>query len=159
MTNIPHSSRSNYLAAKVNTASQPDLHLMLIEGALRFGRQAEQAWSNLEPTAEVDRLLDRTTAIVEALIQGFAAGKTEVSKQLEEQYAFIFRELASSRINHDRKRLASALTLLDYERETWKLACEKLATEKGQADGSPTPPIATPHAAPSAASESLSLEA
>jgi flagellin-specific chaperone FliS len=38
-------SHDTYLASQVMTASPQRLRLMLIEGAIRFGRQAAEAWT------------------------------------------------------------------------------------------------------------------
>jgi flagellar secretion chaperone FliS len=125
----PPAAQSRYLDARVTTASQPELQLMLLDGALRFGRQAEQLWTAAEQREERDRLLARTLDIVEELIHGVAGGKTEQSKRLEEEYAFAFRQLALAQLNRAAAPLAAALKILDFHRETWKLACEKLRSE------------------------------
>ncbi len=149
-------SGSQYLDGKVLTASQPRLHLMLLEGALRFGRQARDQWNVQQEGSDLDALLDRTMGIVEELCLGAAAGKYETSKQLGEQYAFLFRELAAARINHDRDKLDASLRLLDFERETWKQACEKLESEK---TSTPRPPMPHILQKPLIVGEGFSLEA
>ena len=120
-------AKKHYLEAKILTASQPQLQLMLLEGAVRFGRQAQQAWE--EPSPEANVFLDRTFDLVEALVCGASQGKEEISKQIEEQYAFLFRELAACQIDHDVEKLESVLELLEYERETWKQACALWAAD------------------------------
>ncbi|MCA9231682.1 MAG: flagellar protein FliS [Planctomycetales bacterium] len=122
-------SKSHYLESKVLTASQPQLQVMLLDGALRFGRQAEKRWSDGAAFLEVDALLARMGDIVDELTHGVAQAETEFSLQLEEQYAFIYREIAACRINEDAEKLSTCLRLLDYHRETWKLACERVEAE------------------------------
>lgn len=124
MTALPTAAR--YLDARVTTASQPELQLMLLDGALRFGRQAEQLWNSPVQDGAVKRLLDRTLDIVEALVQGVARRENEISKRLEEEYAFAFRQVALAQLNRDLQALESALRVLTIERETWQLAVEKL---------------------------------
>lgn len=124
-----------YLDGRVLTASQPELQLMLLDGAIRFGRQAEQLWHVAEQRLECDSLLNRTNDIVEALVQGLDMN-SEVSRRLADEYAFAFRQIALAQLNHDGAPLAAALHLLEFERETWKQACEKLKSE------APTTPIA-----------------
>lgn len=144
-------SPDNYLQAKVQTASQAELNLMLNDGAVRFARQGLAAWER-QDDAEADRLLDRALDALEALVQGCAAGGTDLSRRLEEEYAFCYRELAAGRINRDRQRVETTLELLDYERETWRLASERLTTPKS------TPAVPAPAPLPVDA-PSLSLEA
>jgi flagellar secretion chaperone FliS len=148
MTQLP-AAQARYLDARVTTASQPELQLMLLDGAVRFGRQAQQLLNAADQRDEYSRLLGRTLDIVEELIHGVAGGKTEQSKRLEEEYAFAFRQLALAQLNHHAGALETALKVLDFHRETWKLACEKLRSEA---------PVAGPHSpANLAGSESLSL--
>jgi flagellar biosynthetic protein FliS len=116
------SARDSYLEAKILTASQPQLQRILLESAIRYGRQAQQAWGLSAPEAEPQ--LDKALNLVEALVHGVTKGKTEISNRFEEQYAFLYRELAACRIDQDVERLDVVLSLLEYERETWKQACE-----------------------------------
>jgi flagellar protein FliS len=120
------SANSRYLDGRVATASQPELQLMLLDGAIRFGRQAEQLWNEPAQRVECDNLLNRTNDIVEALVQGLAITESEISRRLADEYAFAFRQIALAQLNHDAAPLAAALHLLQYERETWQLACEQL---------------------------------
>lgn len=119
-------ANSRYLDGRVQTASQPELQLILLDGALRFGRQAEQLWNEPEQRAECDHLLTRTNDVVEALIQGLVITESEISRRLADEYAFAFRQIALAQLNHDAAPLAAALHLLQFERETWQLACDQL---------------------------------
>jgi flagellar protein FliS len=149
------SSDSQYLESKILTASQPRLHLILLEGAIRFGQQAKQKWNDEAPV-ESEQLLNRMMDVVEELTLASSSDESEISKQLVEQYAFLYRELGASRIHHDLQKLDECLQLLEFHRQTWKLACEKVAAD------SPTPskmPVLPPqHHSPSTA-DSFSLEA
>lgn len=147
-------SDSQYLESKILTASQPRLHLMLLEGALRFGQQAKQTWNDYEAFAESDQYLNRMMDIVEELAMGMSAGDGEISQQLEEQYAFLYRELAASRINRDLQKFDDCLKLLEIHRETWKMACEKVASEPAA-----PAPVVPPHHLSQNPTESFSFEA
>ena len=72
-------ANSRYLDGRVQTASQPELQLILLDGALRFGRQAEQLWNEPEQRAECEHLLTRTNDIVEALIQRTQSSRLPVA--------------------------------------------------------------------------------
>ncbi len=149
-------TNSQYLESKVLTASQPRLHLMMLEGALQFGQQAKQRWNDDEAFAETEQLLSRMMDIVEELTLGTAAGGDEISKQLVEQYAFVYRELSASRINRDLQKLDECLKLLEFQRKTWKLACEKLV---GDAATPAKTSVLPPHHLSQSTSDSFSLEA
>ena len=126
-------SRDQYLESKVLTASQPKLHMMLLDGALRFGNQAREAWVQTDGYALAEPSLERMFDIVEELLQGLASGDGEISGQLAEQYAFVYRELAVCRTNQDPAKLDSCLKLLTYQRETWRLANERLDNAHAEA--------------------------
>lgn len=149
-------SDSHYLESKILTASQPQLHLMLLEGAIRFGQQAKQKWGGNGPTVEAGQLLNRMMDVVEELTLSSGAVGSEISKQLVEQYSFLYRELGASRIHGDHQKLDESLSLLEFHRETWKLACEKLVatpTTPAKAPGLP------PHPLSPSTTDSFSLEA
>jgi flagellar secretion chaperone FliS len=148
-------TNGQYLESKILTASQPRLHLMLLELAGRQCRVALDAGTR-DFWGEFDGALEKTMDIVEELVRSVTNQPHKISSELEEQYAFIFRELAVSRVNVDLEKLDSCLKLLEFERQTWKLACEKLETET---TSRPIP--VAPHFRSSAtlASESFSFEA
>jgi flagellar secretion chaperone FliS len=139
-------ANSRYLDGRVQTASQPELQLILLDGALRFARQAEQLWNEPEQRAECDHLLTRTNDIVEALIQGLVITESEISRRLADEYAFAFRQIALAQLNHDSAPLAAAIHLLQFERETWQLACEQLRAAAPAA--TPIAPLAGLHYEP-----------
>ena len=121
-------TRSEYLEAKVNTASPAQLHLMLIDGALRFGRQAEKGLLRGDEEAAHPPLL-RAMDIVGEMLAGVRGGESEVNEKLTKLYEFVYARLTSVYVNTDHKRMAEALRILEYERETWRQACEKAAGE------------------------------
>lgn len=148
----PHTN-SQFLQAKVLTAPAHRLHLMLIEGAIRFGRQAHEALSQgniLEAAPPLMRMLD----VVGELLAGVRDKNTELNRKLAGLYWFLFRSVSLAKIHGDAQMLAEVLNLLEYERETWQLACDKLAAESLPAPGRiGSPPV------PHSVSSSLSLEA
>ena len=121
----PAPTNGRYLDARVTTASQAELQLMLLDGALRFGRRARQLWVDAGGRAEADRLLGRMLDVVEELVRSVTGGKLAESKRLEEEYAFIFRELSAAKLTGEAEPLDAGLRLLAFQRETWRLACEK----------------------------------
>jgi flagellin-specific chaperone FliS len=86
-------------------------------------------WDDPEQALEVDRLVRRTLGVVEELVHSVSAGRTEASTRLEEEYAFIYRQISTVHLDHDAAKLDAALELLDYQRDTWRLACEQLRAQ------------------------------
>jgi flagellar protein FliS len=137
-------SRNQYLESRVATAPAHRLHLMLIEGAIRFGRQAEDALRRGD-TQAADAPLMRVINIVGEMLVGVRGQDTELSQQIANLYLFIFRRVAEAKVNDDVAKLSEALRLLEFERETWQLACDKMAAqEPGLATQAPVEKKAAP---------------
>jgi flagellar secretion chaperone FliS len=130
-------NRSNYLESKVLTATPHQLHLMLLEGAIRFGRMAESRLRQGDEVAAAEPLT-RAIDIVGELLAGVRGGKLPMNQQLAELYLFLFRRVLEAKIHTDADKLAEALRLLDYERQTWQLICEKAGVESPPASSSKT---------------------
>lgn len=156
----------NYLESRVLTAPPHRLHLMLIEGALRFGRQAEAAMRAGDLAAAGAPLM-RTIDIVGEMLAGVRAGKSEINDKLAGFYWFLFRAACSAKINNDVDKLGEVLGLLEYEQETWQLACDQLGSDAPAADSpataaptrQPLTPLPGGSHTPLATDGSLSLEA
>jgi len=150
-------TNSKYLDTKVLTSSQPRLHLMLLEGALRLLSQVERTLQSSENFVEIDGLLSKSTEILGELVRSVSGGKTEYSTQLEEQYAFIYRELVTCRVEFSAEKFSSCVKLLEYQRETWRLACAQC-----EGNGEPNrsqPVVPHLHTRHYASSEGFSCEA
>jgi flagellar protein FliS len=131
--------QSQYLESKVLTAPPQRLHLMLIEGAIRFGRQAEEALKRGDQIAAASPLW-RVIDILGEIIAGVRENKGDLNTKVAGVYLFVFRRASEAKINGDAAPLAEALQLLEYERQTWQLVCDKLGS--GNAS-SPPPPRST----------------
>ncbi len=160
-------SPHDYLEQKIKTASSAQLHLMLIEGAIRFAQQADQAYlANNAEAAAVP--LKRAMDIASELLAGVKHSQDEVNVKLAQLYQFIFTRLTMAYVNTDREKLAEAVSVLEYERETWRQACDQAAgngepqaagdAPKAEAPKGPHKPVSLP-AANLASEGGLSLEA
>jgi flagellar protein FliS len=124
--------QTSYLESKVLTATPPRLHLLLIEGAIRFGRQAEEALQRGDQLAAAAPLL-RVLDILGELLAGVRKNKSDLTLKIAELYLFLFKQISKAKINADATPLAEALRLLEFERQTWQLLCEKLGGDLGAA--------------------------
>ena len=125
---MSHMQQSQDLESKVLTATPYKLHLMLIEGAVRVSRLAQQMLEQGD-TAAADELLLRSIDIVGEMLVSVRGGASEVNQKVVELYLFVFRRLAQAKINEDITALNEALGVLEYERETWQMVCEKEAAQ------------------------------
>src|SRR3954471_8442985 len=129
---------SSYLESKIRTAPPQRLHLMLIEGAIRFGRQAEEALRRGARVSAAAPLL-RTIDIVGELLAAVRANKSELNKKIADQYWFLLRRVSEAKINSDAAPLSEALRLLNYERQTWQMLCDKLSADNQAGSAVPQP--------------------
>jgi flagellar protein FliS len=149
---------SPYLESKVLTAPPHRLHLMLIEGAIRFGRLAEKelaAGNRAAAAAPLLRLLD----IVGEMLAGVRGNNSELNDKLAAVYWYIFRRSSEATMESNAAALAEVLKLLEFERETWLKVCEKLGSSSN-ASTATLPPIHAINADQSSSSTTgLSLQA
>jgi len=117
---------ASYLEAKILTAQPHQLHLMLIEGAIRFGRQAQDALQRGEQLAAATPLL-RMLDIVGEMLAGVRENKSNLNQKIADLYSFLFRRVSEAKINSDAHAVREVMELLEFERQTWQLACDKLA--------------------------------
>lgn len=157
--------RDTYLEAQVRTATPQKLRLMLIDGALRFARQAEASWA--EPlSADSMEALRRCRAILAELHATVRKDQVDVARQVADLYFFLYRLVVTVQADEDRKSLQDIVRILEEERKTWQLLCEQLPEAPVAASTGPeeiTAPRAVtgPHSPPGAVAtgESFQLDA
>jgi flagellar secretion chaperone FliS len=137
-----------YLEARIQTANSAQLHMMLLDGALRFAREAEKGVLRGEELAYHAPLM-RTLDIVEELLAGVRHSDDELNEKLAGLYTFVYMRLMSVYVNGDKQMMAEALRVLEFQRETWRQAVDKLATEtKSEAPAASAAPLAKKVPAP-----------
>jgi flagellar secretion chaperone FliS len=119
------SAHEAYLETQVMTATPQRLRLMLIEGALRRTKSAQEAWraGNEQEGLEA---VSRCRNIVSELISGIQPDQTALAKQVLGLYGFIFSTLIEAQLSRDALRLNDVLRVLEEERQTWQAVCEKM---------------------------------
>jgi flagellar secretion chaperone FliS len=151
-------NRSQYLESKVLTAPSHRLHLMLIEGAIRFGKEAEVALRRGDAVA-ADAPSMRLIDVIGELLVGVRQTKTELNQKLAELYLYLFRLAGEAKVNDDPDKLVEVLKLLEFERQTWQLVCDKLGNDPPVAAAPTRGPVATPIKSAALPSMGISLEA
>jgi flagellar protein FliS len=125
MTN-PANASQQYLKNAVMTAGPEQLHLMLLEGAVRFATRGKEAVEQKDVEAAFNAL-ERAQRIVLELSNGL---RREVNPELVDQmaalYAFVYRRLVDGSVQRDAQAVDDALRILRHQRETWVMLIEKL---------------------------------
>lgn len=116
-----------YLEAQVMTASPHQLHLMVVDGAIRFATRAEQAIENDDIEAAHCALND-SRAFVTELISGLKDGEVpELTERLRGLFLFVYRNLIDADSEKDVQKVRDSLKILRSHRETWVELGEKLS--------------------------------
>ncbi len=125
-----NAAADRYLENEVLTAPPEKLHLMLIQGAIRFIRQAQQHWEAERAEAATECLIRAQEIVGEML----ASLKPEENKSLVSKvagvYMFVFRSLIDAQLTSNAKALEDALRVLQIEEETWQQVCKQLAGQR-----------------------------
>ncbi len=141
----------SYLETEIMTATPQKLQLMLIDGAIRFCRQAESLWE--EDAQAASEAMIRAQEIVGELLASVRTNENELTKPLAGIYVFVFRSIASAYAERKADALADALKVLTAEQETWRQVCEKFGAHRSGSAKAPALDL------PQTPSSGFSLEA
>lgn len=131
-------SANEYLKMKVLSASPEELRLMLLEGAIKFGRQGREGLSGAKHEAAYLGISQCRNIVFELLTTIREDIDPELATNAKALYAFMYRELVDAGHERSVPKLDRVIELLEYERETWVLLLDQLARERGAAAPRPT---------------------
>ena len=119
-----------YLETRVMTAPSHHLHLMVIDGAIRFAKQAEQAFEDQDyETAHF--ALSSSRDFVGELIGGLDSTRfPELVDRLKDLFVFVYRNLIKADLERNGNLVRDALHVLQLHRETWVALSEKRKQEQ-----------------------------
>lgn len=126
-------ARQRYLESQVVTATPQKLRLMLIDGAIRFAREARQALLADDTEAGL-ALVTQCRNIVAELLGSLPTATSALAKEIARVHAFVFERLADVQLRHEIAGLDDAIRVLEEEGRTWRELCAQMA------DLSPTDP-------------------
>ena len=120
-----------YLRSTVLTAPPEQLHLMLVDGAIRFAQRGREAIERKDLEAAFNAL-ERAQRIVLQLSAGLQRDvNPTLVDQMSSLYHFIYRRLIDANLKRDTQAVDEALKILRDHRETWSLVIAKLGSESG----------------------------
>jgi flagellar protein FliS len=139
---------NQYLTTEVFTAPPQKLQLMLIDMAIRQiarGKRELHAGQN----GEACQSLLHAQQIVDQLIAGVnREANPELADRVLAVYDFIARRLREANTQRDEKKLEDVARILEIERGTWRLICDKLS---GKTDDEQVESLFAPPKSPSPA--------
>jgi flagellar protein FliS len=121
---------NSYLTTRVMSASPQELRLLLLEGAVKFARQACEGLRTKNFELSYNGFTQARAVALE-LITGISEdADPDVAEKVRAVFLFIYRELMDASFEKNIARTEKVVELLEYERDTWVLAMERIASEK-----------------------------
>ena len=118
-----------YLETRVMSAPPHQLHLMVVDAALRFARQGEQCLTG-QDLAGAYAALNRSRDCVKELIVGLRPDQApDLIAQLNDLFMFVYRRLVDADMKRDAQLARDAIRILEIHRGTWLELIEALPKE------------------------------
>jgi flagellar protein FliS len=132
-----------YFRTKVLTAKPEELRLMLIEGAIRFMREARDAMGARDHEKTFEGISSARNIVLELMTSLRHEVAPDLCARMDALYNYMFRRLTEASFERDTAKLDEVISLMDYERETWLMLTEKLAKERNTrpAPAAPSAPL------------------
>lgn len=128
----PNDTTIAYLRSKVMSASPEELRLLLLDGALRFARIAEAGLESRNYEQIYNGFTQCRAIILELSTTIDATKAPEVGPRVEALYNYMYAELVNASLEKDAARLGKVIELIEFERETWVMAMDRLSAERGE---------------------------
>ncbi len=138
-------SANPYLKTKIETASPEQLRLMLIEGAIKFSRQAVDAIGNADWEKMYEAIV-RAQKIILELNNGLNPQvDPDLCGKLAALYNYLHGRLVDANMQREAEPVHECIRRLEFERETWLMAMRQLVQDRDAPSAPATPgPAADP---------------
>ncbi|MCA9041752.1 MAG: flagellar export chaperone FliS [Planctomycetaceae bacterium] len=133
---------NEYLEARVMTATPEQLHLMVVDGALRKAKQAQEAMGNREYEISHNFLNESRDFVMEIISGMRNVGDSELILHMKSLFAFVYKRLVEADMERSTAHITEAVQILEHHRETWMQLCEEIKMQKKEA---PTHQLEGPH--------------
>jgi flagellar protein FliS len=124
-------SATAYLRTKVMSASPEQLRQMLLEGALRFARQGRDGLARKDFEASYTGFTKCRNILME-LMNVRPECDPDLRAKVSSLYTFLYVHLTEGGFEKDMVKVDRVIELLEFELETWNLAMQAAAKERGQ---------------------------
>ena len=129
-----------YLRTKVLTASPEELRLMLLDGAIKFARQGREGLAVRDFEASYNGISQSRDIVLELITSIKPEHDPELCERVKAVYTFMYSEMVAASMEKNIPKLDSVIKLLEYERETWSMLMDQLASERGGSTVAPNSP-------------------
>ncbi len=122
---------AEYLRSRVLSASPEELRLLLLEGAIKYLRQGRAGLEKKDYEASYNGLSACRNIVMELLTTIRHEPNPELAANVQALYTYMYKLLVEGGHEKDLSKLDTVISLLEYDRETWVLLMQKLATDRG----------------------------
>ncbi|QDU79173.1 Flagellar protein FliS [Polystyrenella longa] len=133
---------NEYLENRVMTATPEQLHLMVVDGAIRKAKQSHIAMEANDYEAAHYTLNESRDFVMEIITGMKYAGDSELILHLKSLFAFVYKRLVEADMERSLGHIAEALEVLEHHRDTWMRLCEEVQLQK---KGATTHELNGPH--------------
>lgn len=119
-----------YLESRVMTAAPYQLHLLVVEAALRHARKAREALEQKDYEVSYFGLSKARECLDELMVGLNDEPLPEISAGMKQLFLFIHRCLRLADLTHDPAHVADGIKILEMHRDNWNLAIERAARER-----------------------------
>ncbi len=131
-------SHQQYLKTQIETASQPQLLLMLFDGAVKKVNIAKKAIRDKNIEKCHTELTKVQRIFIELMVALDLEKGGEMASNLLRIYDFLYHRLVQANIRHDESILDECLPIIENLREGWHEAVSKLNSEQKGQEAEPT---------------------
>lgn len=138
-------ARQQYLQNDILSASPQKMRKLLIDGAIRFSRNAIECWKidDFENgLVAINRARDIITELLATIRQDVD------NSEIRKVYFFLNREITIASFERSAERMQGVIKILEVEQETWGLVCQQLANPELAPNAPINPATASPHYSP-----------
>lgn len=122
---------TTYQRTQVLTAAPEQLRLMLLEGAVKFARQGREGIELLNHEQIYTGFCRSRDIVVELMTSIRPETEPTLRSRVQGLYMFIFKLLVDASFEKDVEKADKAIELLEFEVQTWRMAMQKAAQERG----------------------------
>ncbi|MEZ6046853.1 MAG: flagellar export chaperone FliS [Planctomycetaceae bacterium] len=121
---------NEYLETRVMTATPEQLHLMVVDGAIRKAMLAKESLEKKDFEASHYALNESRDFVMEIITGMKNVQESDLLLQLRSLFAFVYKRLVEADMAHEVEFIDDALKVLIHHRETWTQLCEEIQTQK-----------------------------
>jgi len=128
-----------YFRNQVLTATPEKLRLLLLEGCIRFINQGRKGLQDKDYEQVYEGFSQAKDIVLELITAVDRDRAPELCARISSLYTFVFTRLTEASFEKNLAKADEALSIMEYERETWALFVERLAKERAENNGQPAP--------------------